>query len=216
MVQRFMASNTNPDDLIPPHRLEEIFKIAFQLLLRKGREAANMDAVAEAADIDADLLRQRFEGEHDLVAPAMRWYFMRFSQQVSSSSAMYADIYSCMYLMLTDFAELCEEQNRIEGSLYWSTIGEIGRFDPVLGKEYLALRLEWAAEIRRRLVKFESDLQTPEDIDHLVDYFMMAFEGIIQMVKFETPLDQIFPAIDITMEALTSRMKKSPNMPGSK
>ncbi|WP_208980810.1 TetR/AcrR family transcriptional regulator [Pseudovibrio sp. W64] len=193
-----------------------MFKIAFQLLLEKGRQAANIDAVAEAAQIAPDLLRQRFEGERDLIAPAMRWYFMRFSQQVSSSSAMYADIYSCMYLMLTDFAELCEEQNRTEGSLYWSTIGEIGRLDPELGQEYLALRLQWAAEIRRRLIKFESDLQAPEDIDHLVDYFMMAFEGIIQMVKFETPLDQIFPAIDITMEALSTRMKKSPNLPGLK
>ncbi|KZK81062.1 hypothetical protein PsAD13_04004 [Pseudovibrio sp. Ad13] len=211
-----MISNKNPDDLIPPHRLEEVFKIAFQLLLEKGRQAANIDAVAEAAQIAPHLLHQRFEGERDLIAPAMRWYFMRFSQQVSSSSAMYADIYSCMYLMLTDFAELCEEQNRTEGSLYWSTIGEIGRLDPELGQEYLALRLQWAAEIRRRLVKFESDLQAPEDIDHLVDYFMMAFEGIIQMVKFETPLDQIFPAIDITMEALSTRMKKSPNLPGLK
>ncbi|KZL00570.1 MULTISPECIES: TetR/AcrR family transcriptional regulator [unclassified Pseudovibrio] len=211
-----MISNKNPDDLIPPLRLEQVFKIAFQLLLEKGRQAASIDAVAEAAQIAPDLLRQRFEGERDLIAPAMRWYFMRFSQQVSSSSAMYADIYSCMYLMLTDFAELCEEQNRTEGSLYWSTIGEIGRLDPELGQEYLALRLQWAAEIRRRLVKFESDLQAPEDIDHLVDYFMMAFEGIIQMVKFETPLDQIFPAIDITMEALSTRMKKSPNLPGLK
>ncbi|KZL23989.1 TetR/AcrR family transcriptional regulator [Pseudovibrio sp. WM33] len=209
-----MISNKNPDDLIPPHRLEEVFKIAFQLLLEKGRQAASINTVAEAAKIAPDLLRQRFEGERDLIAPDMRWYFMRFSQQVSSSSAMYADIYSCMYLMLTDFAELCEEQNRTEGSLYWSTIGEIGRLDPELGQEYLALRLQWAAEIRWRLVKFENDLQAPEDIDHLVDYFMMAFEGIIQMVKFETPLGQIFPAIDITMEALSTRMKKSPNLPG--
>ncbi|KZL05817.1 TetR/AcrR family transcriptional regulator [Pseudovibrio sp. Ad26] len=211
-----MTSNKNPDDLIPPHKLEEVFKIAFQLLLEKGRQAASINAVAKEANIHPDLLHQRFEGERDLIAPAMRWYFMRFSQQVSSSSAMYADIYSCMYLMLTDFAELCEEQNRTEGSLYWSTIGEIGRLDPELGQEYLALRLQWAAEIRRRLVKFENDLQAPEDIDHLVDYFMMAFEGIIQMVKFETPLDQIFPAIDITMEALSTRMKKSPNLPGLK
>ncbi len=211
-----MASNKNPDDLIPPSKLEEIFKITFQTLLEKGRQAANINAVAAAAQIDPDLLHQRFDRETDLIAPAMRWYFMRFSQQVSSSSAMCSDVYSSMHLMLTDFAELCEEQNRVEGSLYWPTIGEISHLDPVLGKEYLALRFEWGTEIRRRLVKFKDELEAPEDIDHLVDYFMMAFEGIIQMVKFGTPLEKIFPAIEILMEALSSRMKYRPNISGRK
>ncbi|SDR39695.1 hypothetical protein [Pseudovibrio sp. Tun.PSC04-5.I4] len=205
-----MSNTENPDDFIEPKKLEAIFSNFFRLLLSEGRSAATMEAVANAVMIDPDLLRRRFKDETDLVAPAMRWYIFRFSQQVESSSAMYADIYSCMHTMLTDFTELCYRQTETEGNLYWSAIGDLGLIDPVLGNEYRSLRFEWMADIRRRLVKYENDLQDPQDIEHLSNYFMMVFEGIIQMVKFDTPIGDVFSAIDITMEALTSRMKKLP------
>ncbi len=203
-----MTQRRYSDGQITPEVLEKIFTITFELIFENGRSNLTLEAISERSGVCLEALQEQFEDDRDPVAPAMRWYITRFSQEVRSSSALFSDLFSRMHSMLMDFAELCDAQYNSEGNLFWSTVGDIARYDPELRKEYLELRSMWAEDIRSRLENHRRDLNDDVDIEALTQFFMMVFEGIIEMVKFDTPLEDVRKAIDTAMKILSQHMKK--------
>lgn len=202
-----MTKHSSPEDQIPPDVLEKVFAVVFELIFENGRANLTLEDISQRTGIAKSQLEAQFAGERDPVAPAMRWYITRFSLEVRSSSALFSDLYSRMDSMLMDFAELCDLQYKSEGNLFWSTIGDIARYDPDLRKEYLELRSMWTEDIRSRLENHRSELNENTDIEALTQFFMMVFEGIIEMVKFDTPLEDVHKAINTAMKTLRLHMK---------
>ncbi|KZK84060.1 hypothetical protein PsAD13_02428 [Pseudovibrio sp. Ad13] len=204
-----MTQRSSLQGKITPEVLEKVFTASFELIFENGRSNLTLEAISERSGVCLEALQMQFKGDQDPVAPAMRWYIMRFSQEVRSSSALFSDLFSRMHSMLMDFAELCAAQYKMEGNLFWSTVGDIARYDPELREEYLELRSMWAEDIRSRLKNHRRELNDDVDIEALTQFFMMVFEGIIEMVKFDTPLEDVRKAIDTAMIILSKHMKKN-------
>ncbi|MES0871682.1 TetR/AcrR family transcriptional regulator [Pseudovibrio sp. SCP19] len=202
-----MSSDEPFDPAIPIPELENLFDASIRVFLRNGIVTATMDDVAEAVGVSTKTLNAAFGSKRELAVSALRWYYLKYSQQMQSVMAMHSDAYSALQGVLMEFTELCCDDLKAEKGLFWPTLVDLGYVDESLWAEFQNLQFDWEDQIRDKLTQCQDELKSPEDIEILTAYFIMVFEGLYELVKFGTPREKLFALIDVTLEVLGSRMK---------
>ncbi|WP_109314082.1 TetR/AcrR family transcriptional regulator [Pseudovibrio ascidiaceicola] len=192
---------------IPIPELENLFDASIRVFLEKGIKAATMKDVSEAVGVSLDTLEDKFTSKQGLVVAALSWYYLKYSQQMQSVMALHSDIYSAMQAAFMEFTELCCDEIKAEKGLFWLTLIDLGYVDKDLWEQFQGLQFNWEDQIRDKLVQCQNELKDPGEIELLTGYFMLIFEGLYEMVKFGMPEEKIFKLIEVSLEALGSRMK---------
>ncbi len=202
-----MTSDKPVRPIIPIPELESLFDTSIRVFLRKGIISATLDDVAEAVGVPHKTLMATFATKEDLAVSALRWYYLKYSQQMQSVMAMHSDAYSALEGALFEFVELCCDDLKADKGLFWPTLVDLGYVDDELWKAFKDLQFDWEDQIRDKLTQCRNELINPGDIEVLTSYFIMVFEGLYEMVKFGTPREKLFQLIKVSMEVLGSRMK---------
>ena len=202
-----MSSDEPVKPVLPIPELESLFDTSIRVFLRNGIVTATMEDVAEAIGVSPKTLQVVFGSKQELAVAALRWYYLKYSQQMQSVMAMHSDIYSALQGVLLEFTELCCDDVKAGKGLFWPTLVDLGYVDESLWKEFQNLQFDWEDQIRDKLTQCRDELKTPEDIEVLTSYFIMVFEGLYELVKFGTPREKLYELIDVILEVLACRMK---------
>lgn len=201
------------ENSFPAETLEKIFDVCLRMLLKRGLAEASVRDIAKQAGVDEDLLLESFPTERDVLITAMQWSYMKYGRQIQAAMALHSDFVMAMNAVLIDFMELCYDQNQADQGLFAPTLMDLGYIDEHLWLEAKRLQLDWENHVRDKLIQCQADLKDPDEIEALTCYIMISLEGLYKLVKYGAPVERLYKAIDLIVEALRSYMKEHPIIP---